>query len=424
MAITKAEYLKRVTDLEKLSTRFAGLAAENGWVAEFCRETGFCRRNILLRESRMASIFLRRSVFEFPLEPGPKVGEKGKTVVCILPGNGPVYSIGKVLSGAYLSGHCVHFKYPRKLPKSGLRIAEIIAEIGLEGITLSTDESESAEDFATQKRDTARNSILVLFGSDSWFASLLPSLQGWYSKIVFEGPGNDPAVCLRGTNSDLASQEIVVGFLNNGGQSCSAIKRLYVHEDDSEQVIAKMIAVLRNIPTGDPSDGANWVGPIKSKRVLERSIDQVAEAGRNGACLLWGDPRPQSTGLIVPSLLSCQPSDRIVVEETFYPVLPIVTYKSYEELMNFIRLSPFGLNACIFGNLDMAVLTTLVGCHKDVSVGRFGVREERVRDLASIGGYRRSAVVIDYREDSGRTVKRNGRFELQHLFDEIDLDWF
>ena len=138
----------------------------------------------------------------------------------------------------------------------------------------------------------------------------------------------------------------------NSGQTCGAMKRLYVHEDDLNATVDALVGFAGNIPMGDGMDESSLLGPVQNERQFKRVVELVEDAKANGGtCVLGGEPAG-GPNYFYPVTIVTGVSDgvRLVDEEQFGPVLPIITYTDLEDAISAANGLEFGLDASVWGS--------------------------------------------------------------------------
>ena len=105
-----------------------------------------------------------------------------------------------------------------------------------------------------------------------------------------------PASCCPGTNIEPLLEKLFWGCFINAGQTCAALKRLYVHADQYEDVVQKFAAYVKKIPVGDGLDPKNLIGPVSNKMQLDKVTAYVDDARAQGARIVTGGARPDGPG--------------------------------------------------------------------------------------------------------------------------------
>jgi acyl-CoA reductase-like NAD-dependent aldehyde dehydrogenase len=169
---------------------------------------------------------------------------------------------------------------------------------------------------------------------------------------VLELGGKDPMVVCDDAKLDHAVSGALWGGFANAGQTCSGIERVYVNRAIAEQFTAAVAEGARNLKLGNPLDWETEIGPMTSDEQYEIVVELVEDAVANGARQLCGGPT-EVAGMpgkfIAPVVLAGVTQDmRIMNEEVFGPVLPIVVVDSDDEAVRLANDSEFGLGASVW----------------------------------------------------------------------------
>jgi succinate-semialdehyde dehydrogenase/glutarate-semialdehyde dehydrogenase len=170
---------------------------------------------------------------------------------------------------------------------------------------------------------------------------------------VLELGGKDPMLVLADANLDHAIAGALWGGFANAGQTCSGIERVYVVREVSERFIDGVVAGAERLRVGDPDSWNTEIGPMISREQLEIVRELVDDAVAAGATLLCGGPVEPPDGLTgsfyAPAVLTGVTHEmRIMREEIFGPVLPIVVVDSEDEAVALANDSEFGLGASVW----------------------------------------------------------------------------
>lgn len=173
-------------------------------------------------------------------------------------------------------------------------------------------------------------------------------------RVGLELGGKDPAYVRADVDPKWAAAEIVDGAIFNSGQSCCSLERIYVHEAVHDQFIAAVQDELRGYKLGDPSEKDTIIGPVISKRAKETIEAHVKDAIEKGAKDATPknesfDSPPKEGNFVVPKLLTNVSHNMTIMnDETFGPVIPVMSVKSDEDAVRLMNNSEFGLTASIW----------------------------------------------------------------------------
>jgi acyl-CoA reductase-like NAD-dependent aldehyde dehydrogenase len=169
-------------------------------------------------------------------------------------------------------------------------------------------------------------------------------------RVTLELGGNDPAIVLEDADPKAIAKKLFWSAFNNCGQVCIAIKRLYIAEALYEPLLAELVAVARSARVGDGLKEETQIGPLNNAPQLERVMELVRDARAHGAKIAAGGERIGTTGYFhQPTILTdVNDSMRIVAEEQFGPALPVMSFKTVDEVIARANNSHFGLGGSVW----------------------------------------------------------------------------
>lgn len=172
------------------------------------------------------------------------------------------------------------------------------------------------------------------------------------ARLTLECGGNDAGIILPGLDVAKHIDSIFWGAFLNMGQTCACLKRLYVHENDYEKVVQALADYSSNIPMGNGAEENNVLGPIQNKMQYDKIQDLIRDSENIGADFIFRGQKPDLEGYFIPVTLigNVDNGNRIVDEEQFGPVLPIIKYKTLEEAISKANDSETGLGASVWSD--------------------------------------------------------------------------
>jgi acyl-CoA reductase-like NAD-dependent aldehyde dehydrogenase len=172
--------------------------------------------------------------------------------------------------------------------------------------------------------------------------------------VGLELGGKDPAYVRADVDVAWAAEEIVDGAVFNSGQSCCSLERVYVDEKVHDSFVEAVQTVLKGYKLGDPFDKSTGVGPVVSKRSKETIEEHIKDALEKGAKDAtpendsFSNPPPKGN-FVKPTLLTnVDHTMRVMTEETFGPVVPVMKVKDDKEAVKLMNDSEFGLTASVW----------------------------------------------------------------------------
>ncbi len=177
-------------------------------------------------------------------------------------------------------------------------------------------------------------------------AAAAPDLK----RVTLELGGNDPAIVLGDADPAKVAPALFQGAFRNSGQICIAIKRIYAEEKVAPALVEALAAEARKAVVGDGMDPDTTLGPINNRPQFERVCELVESARSDGGTFVTGgEPLPGSGYFVPPTLVTgLEDGSRLVAEEQFGPVLPILPVRSAEEAIERANATHFGLGGSVW----------------------------------------------------------------------------
>jgi phenylacetaldehyde dehydrogenase len=199
----------------------------------------------------------------------------------------------------------------------------------------------------------------VMFtGSTATGKAIVRSSADTLKRLTLELGGNDAGIVLPDADPEAIAEGLFWGAFINTGQTCAALKRLYVHEDLYEQVCEALTAYASQVPMGVGLEEQNVLGPLQNEAQYTIVKDLVEAAKASGArVLLGGNPDETQPGFFYPTTLvaDIDNDNPLVAQEQFGPALPIVKYTDIDEAVAMANALEVGLGASVWsGDRDRA----------------------------------------------------------------------
>ena len=262
--------------------------------------------------------------------------------------NYPLIIPVNVIVPALLAGNTVILKHSAKTPLCGRHFERAFADSELPDLVTSLvlDHQETASLITSGKVSHVSFTGSVQGGREIYRAACSGLLDAG-----LELGGKDPAYVAADADLEFAVENIVDGACYNAGQSCCAVERVYVHHEHHDEFLERAKVILEGYTLGDPLDERTTMGPLASASADDALAGQVRDAVERGARLLHGGRgRDDSRGnFFEPTLLTDVPNDALVMqEESFGPIVPVLSVKDDEEASRLMADSRFGLTASVW----------------------------------------------------------------------------
>jgi acyl-CoA reductase-like NAD-dependent aldehyde dehydrogenase len=169
-------------------------------------------------------------------------------------------------------------------------------------------------------------------------------------RVTLELGGNDPAIVLRDADISQVAERLFWGAFMNNGQVCLAVKRVYAHENVHGQLVEALAGLARSVRVGDGTDEGVQLGPINNRPQFDRVRELVEDALHNGArAAAGGAPLDRAGYFFSPTILDgVSDGIRVVDEEQFGPVLPIISFRDEADAIARANGTNYGLTASVW----------------------------------------------------------------------------
>src|SRR5712691_7600675 len=249
---------------------------------------------------------------------------------------------------ALMAGNAVVLKPSELTPLTGLKIKDVFAGAGLADGLLQVVTGDGSTGAALVGAGVDK---IMFTGSVATGKRVAEAAAKYLTPVVLELGGKDPMIVLDDANIENAARGAIWGAFANSGQCCAAVERCYVHESIAPQFIKAVVNETKRLRQGDPTVRNSDVGAMTSERQLRIVERHVYEATARGAVALTGGARvPNAPGpFFKPTVLTNVDHEMdIMREETFGPVLPIMTFKTDDEAVRLANDSIYGLTASVW----------------------------------------------------------------------------
>jgi acyl-CoA reductase-like NAD-dependent aldehyde dehydrogenase len=269
-------------------------------------------------------------------------------VGAIIPWNFPLMIVGFKLPPALLAGNTLVLKPAPTTPLATLRLAEIIASLAPPGVVNVIADENDLGDAMTSQPDIAKISFT---GSAATGRKIMSSASATLKRLTLELGGNDAAIVLGDVDVKTVAPKLFEAAFVNSGQVCLAIKRLYVHESIYEDMCGELVRLANESVVGDPLEQGVTIGPLQNKAQFLRVLSLIEDAARTATVACGGARVGEKGYFIKPTIVrDIAEGSRLVDEEQFGPVLPVMKYSTPEEALARANASPYGLGGSIWSS--------------------------------------------------------------------------
>jgi acyl-CoA reductase-like NAD-dependent aldehyde dehydrogenase len=254
--------------------------------------------------------------------------------------------LGEVVM-ALMAGNSVVLKPSELTPAVGVKIGDVFARAGLPEAVLEIVTGDGSTGAALVEAGADK---IMFTGSVATGRRVAEAAGRNLTPCVLELGGKDPMIVFADADLEAAARAAVWGAFANCGQACASVERCYVHESVAAEFTARVVALSRALRQGAGSCEEAEVGAMSSERQRALVEEHIADAVSRGARVLAGGARGRDAGFFLqPTVLTNVSHEmEIMREETFGPVLPLMTFREEDEAVRLANDSPYGLTASVW----------------------------------------------------------------------------
>jgi acyl-CoA reductase-like NAD-dependent aldehyde dehydrogenase len=269
-------------------------------------------------------------------------------VGAIIPWNFPVLLLFFKLAPGLLAGNTLVVKPAPTTPLTTLRLGELIKDIVPAGVVNIVADANDLGGALTAHPDVRKISFT---GSTATGRKVMASVADSLKRVTLELGGNDAAIVLGDVDPKTTAPKLFQGAFQNNGQVCIAMKRLYVHESIYDEICDELAALAEQAVVGDGLEQGTQLGPLQNRMQYEKVKGFLDDARAHGRIVAGGTVPDRSGYFIRPTIVrDIAEGTRLVDEEQFGPVLPVIKYSDPEDAVDRANASPYGLGGSIWSN--------------------------------------------------------------------------
>lgn len=309
----------------------------------------------------------------------------------ITPWNFPVLLAIWKIAPALVAGNTMVLKPSPWTALCTLKLGEVLRDVLPAGVLNIVSGGNDLGAWLTQHPDIRKISFT---GSTETGRKIMESASGNLKRITLELGGNDPAIVLPDVDVEKTAKELFWAAFQNSAQFCVAAKRLYIHEDIYDDLAKALVDYARTVKVGDGSQQGTDLGPIQNKMQFEKLKDLLTDAKASGCRFLLGGEVEDKPGYFVPvTIIDNPPEDsRVVAEEAFGPVLPLLKFSDIEDVIARANNTEYGLAASVWGK-DLATAKSIA---ERIDAGTVWINEiHSFSPHVAFGGHKQSGIGIE-----------------------------
>ena len=260
----------------------------------------------------------------------------------ITPWNFPILIAVWHIVPAVRTGNTVVIKPSPYTPLTTIRLVEILSGVLPPGVVNVVAGRDDLGQMMTEHPDIQK---IVFTGSCATGKKVMQSSADTLKRVTLELGGNDAGIVLPDADPKAIAERLFWGAFINNGQTCAALKRLYVPDNLYDEVCDALVEYAANVPMGHGLEEQNVLGPIQNRMQYDKVVALVEDARTRGGRILCGGTPLDGPGYFYPVTIIADVAEgmRVVDEEQFGPVLPVIRYTDVEDAIARANASENGL---------------------------------------------------------------------------------
>ena len=267
----------------------------------------------------------------------------------IVPWNFPLMFTSWKMAPALAAGNAIVIKPSELTPLSTLRIAELMAEVGIPAgvVNVVPGYGHTAGQRLAEHPDVGK---IAFTGSTATGRRVVEASASNLKKVQLELGGKGPNIVFADADIRKAVGGSAFGIFHNQGQACIAGSRILLHEKIADQFLDAFTGFAKSIRLGDPMDPETEMGPLTSRMHQERVLEFSRIAVEEGGEILTGGRAPEVEALakgcfVEPTIVKARPQDRVAREEVFGPFATVMTFSDDDEALALANDTNYGLGS-------------------------------------------------------------------------------
>jgi succinate-semialdehyde dehydrogenase/glutarate-semialdehyde dehydrogenase len=295
-------------------------------------------------------------------------------VGAITPWNFPVTLAARKIAPALAVGCTVVCKPAHQTPLCLMQVYQCMEEAGLPAGVANLVVG-SPQEIGDEFLENPICRKISFTGSTAVGKRLMRGCADQVKRMSMELGGHAPFIVFPDADPEAGAKVAVMGKFRNNGQVCIAPSRFYVHKDVQKKFTEAAVELAKSLKMGNGLDAGVEVGPMIEKRALQKTMELVEDARKTGAKVLTGgknsDRFPKGFFFEPTVVTGLSPQARIMTEEPFSPVMPLLEFRDLEDVIRAANNTPYGLAAYVFTN-DLSIAWRMA---EGIEAGIIGIND-------------------------------------------------
>jgi aldehyde dehydrogenase (NAD+) len=310
---------------------------------------------------------------------------------------------------AAVCGDTIIWKPSTETPLTAIAVQRICDKVmaanGLEGIfNLCIGEADPIGEAMTSDR---RLPLVSATGSCAMGRKVGTAVSGRLGRTLLELGGNNAVLIAESADLDLALRAVLFAAVGTAGQRCTTLRRLIVHETIADAFLARLVKAYASVKIGDPREEGILMGPLINERAVAGMLCAIDAIKIQGGTIVCGGRRLGRPGFFVePTIVRARPGMAIVREETFAPILYVITYRTLDEAIAIHNDVDQGLSSAIFTDRLAEAETFLSARGSDCGIANVNIGTSGAEIGGAFGGEKETGGGREAGSDSWKAYMR------------------
>jgi aldehyde dehydrogenase (NAD+) len=266
-------------------------------------------------------------------------------------------------------------------------------------------------DRAVQLAEDERIPLLSATGSTAMGKAIAPRIAARLGRSLLELGGNNAAIVAPSADLDLVVRAVLFSAVGTAGQRCTSLRRLIVHESIASELVERLASAYRSVPIGDPREPGTLVGPLITGEAFGRMEAALGQAHAEGGEVAVGGARARAetwpdAWYAEPTIVRMPAQTDVVRQETFAPILYVLTYRELEEAVALQNGVPQGLASSIFTTDLREAERFLAAAGSDCGIANVNIGPSGAEIGGAFGGEKETGGGRESGSDSWRAYMR------------------
>lgn len=290
---------------------------------------------------------------------------------------------------AAVCGDCIIWKPSTETPLTAIAVQKIcdrvMAAHGLSGVfSLCVGDADPIGEAMTDDR---RLPLISATGSSAMGRKVAIAVGSRLGRSLLELGGNNAVILAPSANLDLALRAVAFAAVGTAGQRCTTLRRLIVHESIAEPFLARLVKAYGSVKIGDPGEEGVLMGPLINERAVATMLSAIETIKSQGGQIVYGGGRIDRPGYFVqPTIVRAHRDMSIVRDETFAPILYVITYRTLDEALDIHNSVDQGLSSAIFTDRMTEAETFLSARGSDCGIANVNIGTSGAEIGGAFGG--------------------------------------